>query len=591
MDTNNIFENVNKDEELPLDALLNSTNKDKAESTPNAKTIEKAEIIGNTATEIEKPMTALQKMKAEKEKMGAGLVLSNKELEEGAEKIPTADMINTSRRAEDYQKALDEQDEIKMKRDHLTLVHQPKDQGEYIKMMDEISSLKFDEDGKPYFEYVGYDGKLAEPYFVRIKQEGDLDFDVKTLNSENPNGAAISEDAKNESLRNNGSGVTSANVDPNAEKELEKAKTVQILIDKTGFGADFLFTEEEKEKIVEADVIKLNQVRTIDIATLKTKRSDKSFQDVIKEHNIGGSKCTICFPASGFRAQMRGLSYGEYADVSLSMDNVTFDQYYKRLSIIYNKMTNISTGPFKDFEDFLKHFAYTDIYLAIYAMFVATEQEHQEILLKCGNSQCKHTFNWKYSTRSVLRLDRCADTFLEKMKEIANADAIDFDKIRENAAVNTSHLIELPDSGFIVDMGVASAYDFLYNFIPLLNEENFKDAFGDDINEIYMNNIVLLTSIRAVHVPDGEGGYVECLGYKDILDAIYNITPNEIQILSAYTVKIQNAYEVAFSFGNVKCPHCGNITENLDISVDELVFQTYQQLMNTSVDPATIPNF
>ena len=52
---------------------------------------------------------------------------------------------------------------------------------------------------------------------------------------------------------------------------------------------------------------------------------------------------------------MKGMSYGEYADVALSMENVTFDQYYKRLSVIYNKMTNVSTGKFETFEDFLKN--------------------------------------------------------------------------------------------------------------------------------------------------------------------------------------------------------------------------------------------
>lgn len=588
MDNTNIFENAIKDESLPIDALVKSMTSDKSIENSKEKTDDNNEAVKSE----EKPMTALQMMKAEKEKTGSGMILSNKELEEGSEKVPKADMINTDRRMEDFQKAIDEQDEIKNKRDHVTLVHQPTTQEEYIKMMDEITSLKFDENGKPYFDYVDYQGNKSEPYYVRIKKEGDLAFDVTNLNKENPNGPIVSSSEETEDKKEvEVSSDTVSEVVGPSEEEIKHAKTVQILIDKTGYGADFKFTEEEKAKIAEADIIKLNQVKTIDISAIKAKRSDKSFQDIIKEHNVTGSKSTICFPASGFRAQMKGLTYGEYADVSLSMDNVTFDQYYKRLSIIYNKMTNISTGPFKDFEDFLKHFAYTDIYLAIYAMFVATEQENQEILLKCGNKQCNHTFNWKYGTRSVLNLDKCADNFLDKMKEIATADAIDFDRIRENAAVNNSQMIELPDSKFVVDMGVASAYDFLYNFIPLLNEDNFKEAFGDDMNEIYLNNIVLLTSIRAVYVPDGDGGYVECLGYKDILDAIYNVSPTEIQILSAYTVKIQNAYEVSFSFRNVKCPHCGNVTESLDISVDELVFQTYQQLMNTSVDPASIPNF
>ena len=364
----------------------------------------------------------------------------------------------------------------------------------------------------------------------------------------------------------------------------DKKKTVEILIDKTGLGTDFSFTKEEREKITEAETIRINEVKLIDINVIKSKRSEKSFQDVIKTYDYSGSRTTICFPASGFKAQMKGLTYGEYADIALSMETVTFDQYYKRLSIIYNKMTNISSGPFTDFEDFLKHFAYTDIPLALYGMYVATEKEDQDIPLRCGNKACSLTFNWSYTTRSILRLERCADTFLDNMKEIATSPAMEYDNIKNKAAVNNSKYIELPDSGIICEMGIASSYDFLYNFIPLMNEDTFKEAFGNDVNQIYMDNILLLTSIRSVRIPDGEGNYIVCEGYKDILDAVYHVSPSEIQILAAYTAKIQGQYEMVFSFGDVVCPHCKNITRNLDVTMDDLVFQTYNRLMSTEID-------
>ena len=85
--------------------------------------------------------------------------------------------------------------------------------------------------------------------------------------------------------------------------------------------------------------------------------SNVYYLSTINKYDYSGSRTTICFPASGFKAQMKGMSYGEYADVSISMDSVTFDQYQKRLSIIYNKMINTSCPEFKDFEDFLKNFA------------------------------------------------------------------------------------------------------------------------------------------------------------------------------------------------------------------------------------------
>jgi len=137
-------------------------------------------------------------------------------------------------------------------------------------------------------------------------------------------------------------------------------------------------------------------------------------------------------------------------------------------------------------------------------------------------------------------------------------------------------------------MGVASAYDFLYNFIPLMNEETFKDAFGNDASQVYMDNVLLLTSVRSVDVPDGEGGYIHCTGYKDILDAIYYIGPNDIKYLAAQTAKIQSMWEVTYSLGDTKCPHCGAVTKNLDVSMDDLVFQTYNRLMSTEIELSKI---
>lgn len=306
---------------------------------------------------------------------------------------------------------------------------------------------------------------------------------------------------------------------------------------------------------------------------------------------MSNSKTTICFPASGFRAQMKGLTYGEMGDISLSMDNVTVDQYYKRLSIIYNKMFNINVGPFKSFEDFLKGFAYVDIPMALYGLYVATQPEIQQIQLRCGNNECDKTFNWEFATRSVLKLDNCSMEFLEKMEELSTAPASEYDNIHKNAAVNNSKYIKLPHSGFIVEMGIISAYEFLYNFIPVLDEETFKNAFGDDPNQVYMNNILLLSAIRSIRIPNADGSYTICEGYKEILEAIYNISPEEIQIIGALTSKFSSEYQSAFSFNNVVCPHCGNVTKDLEITMDDLVFQTYQRLMSTEIDVTNIQGF
>jgi hypothetical protein len=568
--------NITRDEDLDLTSMLNAV---KEESN----VVKKEEVA---PAEVKKsPLEMLKETEAANPK---GIVVENNDLK--ADNGPQKNIVYNDERMADIKEEINNYDTTLNKRSKVTLIRKPMTQLEYVQLMDEIESVVINPDGSVSFDLQDKYGNKQTPVFIRPREKDEPIFDFSVLSPDEikelkEKGVDVKEadGAASELTEEESSESTEEEISP------EKKKMVEILIDKTGLGGDFFLTEDEKKKVSEAETIRINEVKILDIAAIKAKRSNVSFQDHIKEFNISGSRTTICFPASGFKAQMRGLSYGEYADVALSMENVKFDQYYKRLSIIYNHMTNISCGEFKDFEDFLKHFSYTDISLALYGLYISTEKEKQEIPLRCGNNKCGKTFNWEYHTRNVLRLERCADKFLEKMEEIATAKPSDYDKIASNAAVNNSKYIELPDSKVVCEMGVASAYDFLYNFIPLMNEETFKDAFGQEASQVYMDNVLLLTSVRSLDVPDGEGGYIHCEGYKDILDALYYISPNEIKYLAAHTAKIQSNWEVTYSLGDTKCPHCGSVTKNLDVSMDDLVFQTYNRLMSTEIELSKIP--
>lgn len=570
---NDIFDDIKQDNTLDLESILKEAqNKEKVEDD----VADTSESTIKTTKRDEEALSPLEKMKLEKEaKVQKGLEVKTSDLKSEG---PTKNIMYNDDRVNAWKDSINEMDEEIKKREAIVVIKKPENKFEYMQMMVEISMVAFDENGKPYINNKGVDEMgeevIHEIKYIRIRKEGEEAFD--------PSAYKEYEDKENDS-------DDSEHDTPEISEE--KKKTVQILIDKTGLGTDFMFSDDEKAKIRESETIRVNEVKVIDLAAIKAKRSEKSFQENITQFSSSGSRTTICFPASGFRAQMKGMSYGEYSDVALSMENVTFDQYYKRLSIIYNNMVNISTGPFDSFEDFLKNFAYTDIPLALYGMFVSTEAEEQEIGLKCGSDSCGNSFNWKYNTRSLLRLERCSDVLLDRMSEIASAPASEFDNIKAKSAVMNSKLLELPDSKFIVEMGVASAYEFLYNFVPVLDENTFKTAFGESVSEVYMNNILLLSTVRSVWVPLANGEYTQALGYKDILDALYQIKPNEIQILAAYTQKIQSQNELVFSFGDVTCPHCKHVTKNLDVTMDELVFQTYERLMSTEIDVTNIQDF
>lgn len=562
INNNNFFSDsdIQRDESIPLDSLIKS----KKEKT----------------TQNNSSLSPLDQMIKNNENSVSGIEVSKEDMEEKQLRNPIMD----DQRLNEFDEREKELDESIEKRKYIVVTKEPKNAYEYMQLMMELDSVVINDNGTATINYKDGHGNEMKPLFIRLREENDPPFDFEK-DKQDMNERAKLKDAPNNPPENDDSGAVT-----NPEND-ELNETVKILIDKTGLGTDFIFTDEEKKKISEAPEIRLREIEFIDIESIISKKSDRSFQESINAYQLANSKTTICFPASGFRAQMKGLTYGEMGDISLSMDSVTFDQYRKRLSIIYNKMINSNIGPFKSFEDFLKGFAYVDIPMALYGLYISTQPEIQTIQLRCGNPECGKNFNWDFSTRSVIRLEKCSKPFLDKMKEIATAPAIEYDSIRKKSAVMNSKYIKLPYSEFIVEMGIISAYDFLYNFIPVLDEKTFKDAFGEDINDIYMNNILLLTTIKSIRVPNEDGTYSVAEGYKDILDAIYKINPEEIKLLAAITNKLTGEYQSNFSFGDVVCPHCGNVTNDLELTMDDLVFQTYQRLLNTEINVQNMQSF
>ena len=587
---NNIFDNAVKDDAMDLSEFITTptTQKPTVETSP----IDSA--LSDNTPKSNKELSPLAAELNRKKNAQLGATVTRKEMEDGKERTVFENPMADERR-ERMKATMDESEMLLKQRAAIIPLKQFESSTEYSQMVHEISLVRFDETGKAYFDYEkDSNGNNVIPKFIRLRTENDPPYskenDYLVMNRDAENARRIA-DGKEPIPDSVPLTAKVEDIEHKEEEEDTKSKTINLIIDKTGLGTDFILSEDERKKMAEANEIRLTQVEVLDIASITTEKPERdSFTGKINTYQLSGSKTTISFPASGFKADMTGLTYGEIADISLSMDAVNVDKYYKRLAIIYNKMKNISNGPFDSFEDFLKNFAYTDISLAVYGLFVATFPEVQTISLRCGRNSCNKTFDWDYATRSILRLDKSDEVLLNKMAQLASADPNEYEDIYKKAAVRNSKFIKLPYSGYIVELGIASAYEFLYNFIPVIDDETFKQAFGNDINDVYKNNMLLLTTVLSVRIPknDNPNSYILCEGYKDIVDAIYSISPEEIKIIATMSNKIQTQYQVNYSFGDVKCPHCGNVTKDLDLTIDDLVFQTYQRLISTEIDLTNI---
>lgn len=498
----------------------------------------------------EEKKTPLQLAKEAKEKGSLGLVVNNEDLKKANEQK----QLVKNKSEDDAMSEIDtytaEMDKMIDAAKNVKIANAPKKPEDMVRIMDTLDSISKGEE---------------------LSEENKGVFVEKTEEDTN-------EVTEESSVENN----EEETIDP------EKQKIVNILIDKTGLGGNFEFSEEEKDKIFSATEIRVKEVEEVDLASITVKKAEKSFIDSVNEFQISSSKVPVVFPASRFRAYMTGLSYGEMGDIALNSENITFDQIQKKLTVIYNKMVNPSIGKFEDYEDFLRKFAYVDIDLAVYGLVVATFPEVDDIPLTCNAPKCKKAFNHKFSPRTLIRFEKSDDKFLQAMQDVINCKESDFDKLVEESPTRTHKRYKLPNSGFIIEVGIASSYDYLYTIVDNMLGDKFTEEHPDDVNGILQLNSALLGLVRTVYVPDGNGSYVKYDKFEDMIQALYMIKPDEISILSSILQKYTDSYNVNFELRDIVCPHCGAKTKAIPLDINYLVFLKYQRLMSTELNISNI---
>ena len=365
-----------------------------------------------------------------------------------------------------------------------------------------------------------------------------------------------------------------------------KANLINILIDKTGFGQNIILSDEEKAKVEMATKIKITEVDTKTIESASYKRHDDgSYNSVTRAYQISSVSTPITLPASRFTARMKGLSFGEMGDIAVNPEHITYEQLNKKLSVIYHNMINPSIGEFKSYDDFLKNIAYVDIEMCMFGLACSTLPENDTITLRCTRRNCNKEYDVTYSPRSLIQFEDMSEAALKAINDITSAQSPEEVKAEhDKSSLVTLKAIRLPASGFIIEIGLASAYDFLHGISALVLGDGLKKVFPDDVNGMKAVLTSFLTFTRSVSIPNDDGSYDKFTGPEDIVQALYDLKQDDIMIMVALAKKYNDAYTVPFAITNVKCPHCGAETKKVPLDIASLVFTKYQTLGNTEID-------
>ena len=532
----------------------------------------------------------LQKMKEYKESH-PGMIVNNDEITYDNEKKILKDSFDTERRESDFKGYMADMDRLIDAAQSVTIERPPQNEIETAAMIDQLDRIAIAKskennsepekvlktrDGKvinlPDSEKNGTPLNVPNGYndkFFKSKEETHADSDEITKESSDENDESIDSDA----------------IERERADAEEHEKLVNILIDKTGFGNDRIdFTEEERQKLSTAKEIRVTEVENLDIDSFVFDAPEKTYVDTIEssDNPLGGTT-TVPLVASRYRAKMRGLGYGQLGDILLSGNEPTFEQVYKRFSTIYNNIVETSIGKFESFEDFLKKTAFIDTNMLIYGLMVSTYPEIDSVTVTCG--KCGKNFEQKYFVRDLMDLSAASTTYLKRLDELMSCPATDFEKFAEESPVRKRKYIVLPVSKYVAEIGLVSAYDYLYQVVSNITSEQFKDEHSDDVNGYLKINGIYLNMVRSISIPNPnkEKSLIKYSSYEDMLQILYRLPMEDQQILNGIINQYLENYGYKFSIKNDVCPHCGNKAERTEVELTDLIFFKIGRLMNTEV--------
>lgn len=517
---------------------------------------------------------------AKNENTSGGLVTEESDDEEEGLRTVT----DTDERRQEILDKMNELDTLALKAKAVVAIKKPTSNGEYALMMDDLNAIEID----PNTHEVTY--IPDSPWFVRRTEE--VEAEMAKIKEREATAATQPENAENADGENE---AYYADIDTKAVAEgAEKDRVVHILIDKTGLGGDINFTEEEKDKLASSDLIHLVEVENKDLENISFKKPEPgmSFLSAVNKYQLSVSKVPMTFPASGFKAEMTGLSFGEYSDIALdpgdnSSDFVDYDKMRRRMYVVYTHMVNVSIGEFKTFEEFLDKFAYLDMSLAVYGLLIATQPEKDELTFRCKS--CNKSFNYSYSPRSIIDFDTADIKYLKRIDEINSVAPADRVLLAEQSPVRNTTRIKLPNSGWLVDLRMVSCGEYLTKLIGYVNDiyEQVEDL-DDNSPEIADLNkkaamIPALHAVAAMGIQDKNGDWWKLETADELVNGLLSIQPSDFEILMSAIAKYQNNYQVDFNMKHVECSHCHHVTEKMSVTPEDLVFWTAQRLANTEI--------
>lgn len=365
------------------------------------------------------------------------------------------------------------------------------------------------------------------------------------------------------------------------EQYVEKHPVGVVTIDKTA-ETEFKssLTDEEREKLQDTRAIRLVIVEDQKLRSLKTKKLPPRVEKAsfLRTIDAAISSYRVPLPIMGDYAQFSGAQSLQMAlafntaeedtiiDVTTRQAELVYDRFYASSSI---RKYDDTGKVLVTYDEFINTVPYFDLALMLYAVYVASTPELQELTMSCG--RCKKEFKFKMNTKTLIQVKELPQKTQDQMNDILKHTQSTEYLQKKSEEWKTETLFESPFTGNIYQLQqptIAKVIDICQK----CDLENAQDAsvilFGMCMNGFYVK----------LDQPDEDGSEYIQVNYAEDSDEFVNILKElpeqDLKLLAKPIGDMQYGFNLKIF---PKCPHCQNQMTNTLI-LDDLIFRKAQNM-------------
>ncbi len=416
------------------------------------------------------------------------------------------------------------------------------------------------------------------------------------INNINENGIVIDRTMTNDAPTKVSSKIT--NDTSNGEEEKKETPTININVEQ-GTPVTVNVDESVIAKTAESNEVNIYVKEVSQEELLKTTIVENSDQEgIINVYDSGVNDVPITLPLSGYRCVMRSINWFDFIKLTAPTSNNGSDNELKKWSVIYDHLKNPSIGEFKDFEDFMKKTKYQDRELLMWGLLVATADDEETLSITCGNPNCKKQIKINYHPRTILHIDEehIPKWYVPSYESAPGPESV---KIWEEVNGRRKRY-KLPHTGIIVEINEPSAYEYVTQKLPLINDlfkryrpdDNMSEIDPKDVSmaefDYLAANALFVSAMTIVRNENGKPKEYRFTNWEQIEEIITKALDAEDSgiLLKIIEKTRENVSPISFRVEDINCSACGRHVDYIPISDigTSLLFQVSRRLSNTQIN-------